>query len=85
MLNYNFCFPVRIDIENGQIMSIRRISIEDIEADLQRLYEIDSQAILQPMWGILTTLNRFPIGNYMLRHFPKHENRVMVYLASTEV
>lgn len=83
--NCTFGFAVRIDIECGRIMNIRRLSIEDIEADLQRLYDINSQAILKHLSGILTTLNRFPIGNYMLRHFPKHENRVMVYGASTDL
>lgn len=74
-----YLFSVRVDVESQRILSSKQMKLSDIESDLQRLYQIDSNSILKTLWHILRMMQKFPHGEYLLRHEQKHNNQVMVY------
>lgn len=75
----HICISVRIDVESQRIVQCKEITLDDIERDLQRLYQIDARTLLENLWCLLRTIQKFPQGEYLFRHEPKHNNQVMVY------
>uniref|UniRef100_A0A1B0D4J7 Uncharacterized protein n=1 Tax=Phlebotomus papatasi TaxID=29031 RepID=A0A1B0D4J7_PHLPP len=70
---------IRIDFQTLKILSVKEISLKDIEKDLQRLHGISSKELLQRLWGILSVMKNFPIQNYLMHHESIHDRKVKIY------
>lgn len=70
---------IRIDFQTHKILSVREMSLKDIEKDLQRLHGISSEELLQILWGVLSVMKNFPGQNYLMHHEPVHDKKVMIY------
>ncbi|XP_055701537.1 uncharacterized protein LOC129800857 [Phlebotomus papatasi] len=70
---------IRIDFQTLKILSVKEISLKDIEKDLQRLHGISSKKLLQRLWGILSVMKNFPVQNYLMHHESVHDKKVKIY------
>lgn len=70
---------VRIDSRTLLLMATEYVSCCEIEADLQRLYNVDPDNLLVNLMNTLRVVAYFPQGQYILNHDSK-TSRIAVYM-----
>lgn len=55
-----------------------------MENDLQRLYQVKKDLILQQLFQYINIIKEFPPNDYMLRHQRKHNAQAMVYVKTND-
>lgn len=72
---------VRIDSLTSIVLSQRTITLEKIEFDLKRLYDISSHQLLASLWDKISILRTFPFGDYFLMANDKNPEIINVHVA----
>lgn len=72
-------FSVRLDAHDSKLIAIQNLDLNDIEAELKRLYNTSPEDMLSPLFSMLTLIQNFPVGDYLLKFNPKFSDKLMVY------
>lgn len=66
--NRNFLTRIRIDSEMQRSVQLRKISLADVEQDMQRLYNLNSKALLNKLLHLFEQIHNFPCGEYVFSY-----------------
>lgn len=72
-----------MDAESGTIVSVRRMTRIDIEADMMRLHALTPGMLLARLHNTLRLIVGFPCQQYLMRHSCQSDRTARVYARST--
>ncbi|CAD7087826.1 unnamed protein product [Hermetia illucens] len=79
LISNGFTKRVRLDAHDSKLIAIQNLDLNDIEAELKRLYNTSPEDMLSPLFSMLTLIQNFPVGDYLLKFNPKFSDKLMVY------
>lgn len=81
-MDFVFISLVRVDSVSGEVMSVARLTLPEIESEMLRLHKLRPNAMLGRLSNIFAIIERLPANKYLLRHTAKGGNKVMVFVQS---